>query len=68
MAEIDARALGSGNVPKLTLGSGNVPKNAWAQLVCILCLSFCVSVRLYPINVKTAEPIEPTFCVDLTRP
>jgi len=23
----------------------------------------CLSVRLYPINVKTAEPIGPKFCV-----
>ena len=27
----------------------------------ILCLSVCQSVRLYPINVQTAEPIEPKF-------
>ena len=27
------------------------------------CLSVCLSVCLYPINVKTAEPIGPTFCV-----
>ena len=25
----------------------------------------CLSVRLYPINVKTAEPIGPKFCVGL---
>ena len=24
----------------------------------------CLSVHLYPINVKTAEPIGPTFCVE----
>ena len=29
------------------------------SLVYILCLSVC----LYPINVKTAEPIGPEFCV-----
>ena len=28
----------------------------------ILCLSVCLIVRLYPINVKTAEPIGPKFC------
>ena len=27
------------------------------------CLPVWVSARLYPINVKTAEPIGPTFCV-----
>ena len=26
------------------------------------CMSVRLSVRLYPINVKTAEPIGPTFC------
>ena len=29
----------------------------------LVCLSVLVSVRLYPINVKTAEPIGPKFCV-----
>ena len=29
----------------------------------ILCLSVCLFVRLEPMNVKTAEPIGPKFCV-----
>ena len=29
----------------------------------ILCLSVCLFVCLYPINVKTTEPIGPKFCV-----
>ena len=29
----------------------------------LACLSVCLSVRLYPINVKTAEPIGPKFFV-----
>ena len=29
----------------------------------LACLSVCLSVRLYPLNVKTAEPIGPKFCV-----
>ena len=29
----------------------------------IYTLVVCMSVRLYPINVKTAEPIGPKFCV-----
>ena len=27
-------------------------------------LLVCLSVRLYPINVKTAEPVGPKFCVE----
>ena len=30
----------------------------------IYTLLVCLSVRLYPINVKTAKPIGPKFCVD----
>ena len=29
----------------------------------LACLSVCLGVCLYPINVKTAEPIRPKFCV-----
>ena len=29
----------------------------------LACLSVCLSVCLYPINVKTAEPIRPKFFV-----
>ena len=29
----------------------------------LACLSVCLSVCLYPINVKTAEPIGPKFFV-----
>ena len=29
----------------------------------LACLSVCLFVCLYPINVKTAEPIRPKFCV-----
>ena len=29
----------------------------------LACLSVCLFVCLYPINVKTAEPIEPKFFV-----
>ena len=32
-------------------------------LVCLLGLSWCLFVCLYSINVKTAEPIGPKFCV-----
>jgi len=38
----------------------------------ILCLSVCLSVRLYPINVKTAEPVWSIFfvwpCMTLPEP
>ena len=30
-------------------------------------LVVCMPVRLYPINVKTAEPIGPKFCVTLGK-
>ena len=30
------------------------------------CLFVSLSVRLYPINVKRAEPIGTKFCVDIT--
>ena len=30
----------------------------------LVCLGVCLSVRLYPINVITAELIGPKFCVD----
>ena len=33
------------------------------SLVNIVCLSGCLSICLYPINGKTADPIEPKFCV-----
>ena len=30
----------------------------------ILCMSVCLFVSLYPINVKTAEAIGPIFCIE----
>ena len=36
---------------------------SWYISIYILCFSECLSVCLYPINVKTAEPIGPKFCV-----
>ena len=33
------------------------------QYINLACLSWCLSVCLYPINVKTAEPIGPKFFV-----
>ena len=32
----------------------------------LACLSGCLFVCLYPINVKTAEPIRPNFLWDIT--
>ena len=34
----------------------------------LACLSVCLSVCLYPINAKTAEPIGPKFLWDITGP
>ena len=34
-----------------------------SSIYIILCLSVCLLVCLYPINVKTAEPIGPKFCL-----
>ena len=31
--------------------------------ILFLSINYCLSVCLYPINVKTAEPIPPKFCV-----
>ena len=33
------------------------------MMVCLSRVSVCLFVYLYPINVKTAEPIGPKFCV-----
>ena len=35
-------------------------RNLYINLACLL---VCLSVCLYPINVKTAEPIGPKLCV-----
>ena len=36
---------------------------AWVSVCLFGCLLWCLSVCLYPINVKTAEPIGPKFFV-----
>ena len=36
--------------------------------ICLYTLLVCLSACLYPINVKTAEPIGPKFCVGLCMP
>ncbi len=28
----------------------------------LVCLSVCLFIRLYPMNIKTVEPIQPKFC------
>ena len=35
----------------------------YTNLACLSVFSVCLFVFLYPINVKTAEPIGPKFCV-----
>ena len=37
----------------------------WFRKIFGSTLSVCMSVCLYPINVKSAEPIRPNFCVGL---
>ena len=53
------------NFPRLDRILKDLEKRCHLYLYIYIYIVFaCLSVHLYPINVKTAEPIGPTFCVE----
>ena len=52
------------HILKIYISIINISNNSYFYLyINLACLSGCFSVRLYPINVKTAKPTVTKFCV-----